>query len=65
MNDIKRSEGNKISVWLSSQVLRIPFVVEPSVDNINIDMVIYWDNLDNQSGISIKIFLEYGKNMNL
>lgn len=51
MNDIKRSEGNKISVWLSSQVLRIPFVVEPSVDNINIDMVIYWDNLNNQSDI--------------
>lgn len=51
MNDIKRSEGNKISVWLSSQVLRIAFVVEPSVDNINIDMVIYWDNLNNQSDI--------------
>ena len=46
VNEVKRSEGNKVSASLSSQVLRIVFVVDSSVDNINnSDTDIHLDNI--------------------
>ena len=46
VNEVKRSEANKVSASLSSQVLRIVFVVDSSVDNINnSDTDIHLDNI--------------------